>query len=468
MDVRIQQFDIGPILGAVSTNSARLWGRGTEKWQDDALRRTFGAARIRRAGGNFGPAQFFKLNPNFDLTGVTVFQGLQANTAYEYQIGALFSDFDLPDLPTAVMPIWDDAHDSGFRTASASSSESRSFVFGSCRYLLRLFGGSLFDGRGDKTFRSINDQIKAGRRTDQVLMLGDQIYADDLNFLLADKGVDEYFRRYRDVFSQKHFSELVSRVPTYMTLDDHEIEDNWPARASSQDFMKKFPVAIHAFLSYQLSHSPLFELAPDGRLTGQPDHYWYQFRDGCCDFFVMDTRTERLYDDNGKRIRIISTEQLDALKNWLADGSGRVKVVATSVPFFPDLEGPGRDRWDSFPEQRKKILDHIRTESVHRVLFLSGDVHSSMTAELHHPDDPQFKVVSVISSPFYWPYPHSSAGDFQVTGTLAGSNGFRLHRGGPVHATDSFARVTVRPDRVRVEFFKRKGERLGSVKTHTF
>lgn len=74
-------------------------------------------------------------------------------------------------------------------------------MFGSWRYLFKLFGASLFGDRGDKTFRSIREQIDAGRRTGQVLMLGDQIYADDLNFLLPDRRVDEYFRRYREVFS---------------------------------------------------------------------------------------------------------------------------------------------------------------------------------------------------------------------------------------------------------------------------
>ena len=347
MKVRIEEFDVGPILGAVSANSARLWGRGKERRSDGNLRRAFGAAHIKQVGRPFGRTQYFKLNPVFDLTGVTVFQGLRPDTEYEYEIGSLFADAELDDLPAAVRPDWSDAHRATFRTASRDRNAPRSFVFGSCRYLLRLFGGSFFDGRGDKTFRSINRQIKRGRRTDQVLMLGDQIYADDLNFLVPDQGIDEYFKRYRDVFSQKHFAELVSRIPTYMTLDDHEIEDNWPARATGHDIMKKFPAAMHAYLTYQLSHSPLFPAGADGRLIEQPDRYWYQFQDGCCDFFIMDTRTERVYDD-GKRIRVISDVQMDALKNWLADGSRRVKLVATSIPFSPISRGPGKTDGTAF------------------------------------------------------------------------------------------------------------------------
>lgn len=467
MQVAVQRFTVGPLLGAVSTKTARLWGRGPELRSDGSVRRVFGAARLRRAGGQFGPPQYFKLNPNFDLTGVTVFQNLRADTEYEYQMGAILSDVEFGDLGAAE-PDWEGAHHGGFRTASNDRGASRSFVFGSCRYLLKLFGGAWFDDRGDKTFRSINEQIDNGKRTDQVLMLGDQIYADDLNFLFPDQGVDEYLRRYRDVFSTKHFAQLVSRVPTYMTLDDHEIEDNWPAGASSQDFMRKFPAAMHAYLTYQLSHSPLFDFGADGRLIGDPGRYWYQFEDGCCQFFVMDTRTERLYGDEGERRRIIGSGQIAALKDWLADGSGRVKVVASAVPFFPDLEGPGRDRWDSFSAQRNEILDHIREHQIRRVVFLSGDVHSSMSAELRHSADASFKVVSVVSSPFYWPYPHSFAGDFQLSGTLAHAGGYRLQRAGPIHSTDNFARVTAHPDRIRVEFFKRKGKRLGAVKTHTF
>ena len=466
MQVKIERFDVGPILGAVSTDSARLWGRGPERRSEGTLRRAFGAAHVRQAGKSFGPTQYFKLNPIFDLTGVTVFQGLRPDTDYDYEIGAFFADAELEDLPTTVQPKWDDAHEATFHTASRDQNAPRSFVFGSCRYLLRLFGGSLFDGRGDKTFRSINRQIDKGRRTDQVLMLGDQIYADDLNFLGADSGVDEYFKRYREVFSQKHFANLVSRIPTYMTLDDHEIEDNWPARATGQDFMRKFPAAIHSYLSYQLSHSPLFPVGENGRLIEQPDHYWYQFQDGCCDFFVMDTRTERVYDD-GERVQVIGDIQMDTLKNWLSDESGRVKLIATSIPFFPDLKGSGGDRWDSFADQRNEILDYILAEKIRRVVFLSGDVHSSMTAELDHPSDPMFKVISIISSPFYWPYPHSSARKFVVKGELAGSNGFRV-RGGPVHSTDNFARVTVEPERVRAQFFKRKGAALGGVRRHKF
>ena len=467
MKFKIKPFDVGPIMGDTSTDSVRLWGRSKPIKTAAGLQRCFGSARVLLGGQQVGAIQFFKMNPNFDLTGVTVFQRLAAGTKYEYEIGCFASDLDFNDLDTGHEFDWTEAHTSAFTTAADGASVERSFVFGSCRYLLKIFGATLWDKRGDRTFRSVLEQIGGGRRVDFTLMLGDQIYADDLNFLLPDSTVDQYFKRYREVFSQPHVRRLMSEVPTYMTLDDHEIEDNWPQRANSKDRMKKFPAAMHSFQAYQLSHGPLYDVRPDGRIDGSPDDYWYTFRNGCCDVFVTDSRTDRFYpEQEGKRL-IFSEEQIEALKSWLADKArGRVKLVATSVPFFPDLAG-GPDRWDGFPDQRNEILDFIQANQIRKVVFLSGDVHSSMSAELIDADDPGFKVVSIVSSPFFWPYPHSRASRFQLSGDLKHANRrYRIRRATPVVSKDNFTRVTVRPDQVKVEVFGRKGKKLGTTKNH--
>ena len=468
MKFKIKPFDIGPIMGHTSTDSVRLWGRAEPIKTEDGLQRCFGAARVLRGGRQTGKIQFFKMNPHFDLTGVTVFQGLRTDTEYRYEIGCFASELEFQDLAAVHEFDWTEAQTAAFSTAARGADVQRSFVFGSCRYLLKIFGGTLWDKRGDRTFRSVLEQIDGGRRVDFTLMLGDQIYADDLNFLLPDSKVDQYFERYREVFSQPHVRRLMSEVPTYMTLDDHEIEDNWPQRASSKDLMKKFPAAMHAFQSYQLSHGPLYDVRPDGRIDGSPEDYWYTFQNGCCDVFVTDSRTDRIYPEEGEGKRLIfSEEQIEALKKWLADkAQGRVKLVATSVPFFPDLAG-GPDRWDGFPDQRNEILDFIQANQIRKVVFLSGDVHSSMSAELIDADDPSFKVVSIVSSPFFWPYRHSRASRFQLSGDLKHANRrYRIRRATPVVSKDNFTRVTVRPDRVKVEVFGRKGKKLGTTKNH--
>ena len=39
-------------------------------------------------------------------------------------------------------------------------------------------------------------------------------------------------------------------------------------------------------------------------------------------------------------------------------------------------------------------------------------VHFSAAIELLCPRDPQFKVLSIIASPFFWPFPHRAAVDY--------------------------------------------------------
>jgi len=168
--MNIKEPTVGPIIGWTTTNSARLWARGDETSQN----RTFGAARIRKSGEkSFGVSKIFKMMPVFDYTGIIDFDGLSTNQNYDSQIGYFFAGGEPGDLSINSNDDWSDAADGTFRTAVPNATDSTSFVFGSCRYLLRLFGGSFFDSRGNKTFRSINRLINAGKSTDLLLMVDD-------------------------------------------------------------------------------------------------------------------------------------------------------------------------------------------------------------------------------------------------------------------------------------------------------
>lgn len=468
--MNVNPLTVGPIVGATTGTSVRIWGRGKGEATSSGIRRCFGIARLRLGGtSEFGPSKFFKMNPNFDMTGIVIFSALSAEQLYEYQIGWFFADLELSALSPDMAFDWSELETVPFTTAAEDKSRSRSFIFGSCRYLLRLFGGSWFDNRGDKVFRSILNQIdKDGKRTDQVLMLGDQIYADDLNIIAPDSTIDDYNSRYQDAFSQPYIRKLMSRVPTYMTLDDHEIEDNWPSNSTPRDLVTKYPAAIHAYQSYQLSHSPLFGVSGD-KIYGVPQKFWYTYHDGCCDFFVMDARTERVLGENAPERAMISEEQMTALKEWLVDDSSRVKFIASSVPFFPDSKQDGDDKWAGFPTQRSEILEFIRQNKVKRVVFLSGDIHASMSADLVSPQEPDFKVISVISSPFFWPYPQITRRAFILSGSLPLETPieYEVVNAGPVHGEDNFTRVEVDLNGLQVEVFSRKGKLLGT-KNHSF
>ena len=454
----IRKPTIGPILGWTTTNSARLWARG----EPDSESRTFGVARIRRSGSaRFGPAKVFKMMPGFDFTGIIDFDGLSTNQSYEYQIGYFFADGEPGQITIGAADDWGGAAAGSFRTAVSDSTPNTSFVFGSCRYLLRLFGGSFFDSRGDKTFRSINGQIDAGKSTDLLLMVGDQIYADDLGRLAPDDELDEFWSRYRKVFGQPHIQKLMSRIPTYMSLDDHEINNDW-----DQGRFKKerdlFAAAIHAYECYQFVHGPGFQFSGKPDRSDTPEKLWYTFRHGKSAFFVMDTRTQRF--SSFAPPQLIGPEQMAALKKWLIAPGGTTKFVVTAVPFFPDSRSSSQDQWSGFNHQRLEILDFICAKKVSKVVFLSGDVHCSMAGQLKCSSDPDFLVTSIVSSSLFWPYPQGQASVFRLNGTLStGKAGtYKLSKFGKVHSEDNFTRVSTDGAKLKIEFFERKGALLGS------
>ena len=158
----------------------------------------------------------------------------------------------------------------------------------------------------------------------------------------------------------------------------------------------------------------------------------------------MDTRTERRY---GGRRRMISDEQMKALKDWLADDSGKVKLIASAVPLFAATSD---DKWEGFIDQRDEIVDHVATNGIRRTVFLSGDVHASFSCELASRADPAFKIVSVVSSAFFWPYPHPARSDFQLSGSLQSNSphGYVIRNASKVHPEDNFTRVSLDPSRI--------------------
>lgn len=463
------QLTVGPIVGYTTNKSVRLWGRGDLHYVDPknkskGVKRCYGIVQVLDSTNNVIASKSFPMYPHFDFTGVVDFDELRANTKYNYKMGYLVDTLE-GDLPQPNPNDFNGLPTYQFTAAvdndNSQEANNISFVFGSCRYLLRLFGGSFFDGRGDKTFRSILGQINNERkRTDFLLMLGDQIYADDLNFIFPDNSASEFHKRYTDAFSQEHIRKLMSQLPTYMMMDDHEIEDNW----SMDDYLRKqklYNIAMSAYHSYQLVHSPAFTPATSTNISATPTKRYYSFNVGSTKLFIMDTRTERFKNANPPQI--VSREQMKALKAWLLEDRRALKFIGTSVPFFPDHKTESKDKWSGFEAQRNEILEFIRANGIRKVVFLSGDVHLSAWATLTCSSDPSFRVHSIISSAFYWPYPAESKFAFKSDGilTTVGQNQYSVVNSGGYRNEDNFTRVTSEDNqRLLVEIYDRKGAKL--------
>ncbi len=251
------------------------------------------------------------------------------------------------------------------------------------------------------------------------LHAGDQIYYD---FPAPDRAPsrDEDRLAYREAwFEDDSLCHVLAHWPHYMTLDDHEIADQFAndfevpikkpiknRKVDPTDYLREARVAYDEY-----THALISALA-GGRSTGKDGSYWYTFDKGNTHFFVLDTRTSRR---NRGTPAIIDEEQMLRLLDWLMEHRHDLKFVVTSVPFVaqinerasnrkndwwkdkasspvaeaskrvqPPASGPStedrnseHDKWSAtrFERQRDRIIEYIAANGIERLVFLTGDMH---------------------------------------------------------------------------------------------
>jgi alkaline phosphatase D len=426
----------------------------------------FAGIRYRRLGEErWSKGIFAKLDNLRDMCEVFTLNDLAADTDHEYQAG-WFSPMNPVHTVETVeeLPLQWPRQIHRFRTRSSQPTLPRAYVVGSCRYLRITAGVASAPHLGDRIFASISNLVEhANPPISAMLMTGDQIYVDDLNIVAPDRELKEILHKYRVAFTQPNIAKLMSGLPTYMILDDHEIEDNWPAKRNKSDD-HLYTNAIKAYELYQASHSPAQQLSGNGQINKKLDKYWYQFTEGDIEWFITDSRTRRNLSEADRRI--LDVEQEQALCNWLIHSPARVKFVVTSVMFYPDRKRLGDDAWQAFPEQRLRLLETIRTHRIKNVFFVSGDVHGSLTSRLTHSEDPDFEVHTIVSSPLcnskLLPYAKASTFilDQPLARTAAGDYCHELTSN--VISQDNFAHLIVDADRIDVRYHDRDGHFLES------
>ncbi|MDX1803020.1 MAG: alkaline phosphatase D family protein [Alcanivorax sp.] len=405
-------------------------------------------------------AQKFRLNGNFDGSGVVVLRGLEKGSAYEFQAGWVGTETDAEALDWGAVPV-------GRCATHAPDAQQTRFVFGSCCYRFVGLAGHIEDDRADKIFSEIS-KVAAQPRADFVLFGGDQVYADSTYHWGAASTPRQFHDLYRESFSQPRLAELLRNYNHYMILDDHEIENNWPARADARLWTSKYPAAIKAYQVYQASHSPAAPLNQAGTyLDRDPDRFWYTFERGPADFFVMDARTERVLSRWPWQRRMISDQQEQAFVSWLETRPERIKVLVSSVVMFPEQRRPfrGRDAWEGFRHQRQRMLAAMAASKAERLVILSGDVHASLYAHLKLRNGKQ--IHSWTCSGLFWPTALMAFRWYrpmlQVPGILRGGWGQPLGRvsvPGDVYSRDAFSQVSFDAQGARFDLYDRRGQRL--------
>jgi phosphodiesterase/alkaline phosphatase D-like protein len=175
------------------------------------------------------------------------------------------------------------------RPRSASGGQLR-VIFGSCRYSKvtdpKLAAQLGVDALDAYAARMVDRPLEEW--PDALLLLGDQVYADELTPRhrrriagRADRhpdwpddeivGFDEYVGLYSDAWTDPEIRWLMSTVPTAMIFDDHDVRDDWNTSAAWRAEMNRTPwwrerirSALASYWVYQhIGNLPPEELAAD-------------------------------------------------------------------------------------------------------------------------------------------------------------------------------------------------------------
>jgi len=314
------------------------------------------------------------------------------------------------------------------------------------------------------------DGGKPQARPSLLVLTGDQIYADATAGMFDPKSHRErFYDSYREAWTAPNAREVLRRLPTYMMMDDHETGDDWHPAEPDREGLRE--AGLVAFAEYQLAHSPRDVgplCAPRSAAPGGARRaHEYSFDAGGFPFFVCDTRSER-----EGRARIMSREQFGALRAWLAGRQQDAKVgdrpkfvVSPSVvvPFLRETAGRSAyaarsDGWDGFSESLHELFSALSEEGVRNVVFLCGDPHISLAAEIWYagPREETLHAACIVASPLYAPYPFANAHpmEFLPEGRFEDGRGatmrYRLKQfdSGDTHVGgDSFTLVSVRDGR---------------------
>ncbi len=406
---KIPSLLLGPIVGGLSHTGANIWARSNSAASMQVWLATRSDLKDAKSAGRAD------LTARDGFSGVVRVVRLKPETVYYYAVSL-----------GRIRPKREDFH--RFTTLpKPRTRRSFSFVFGSCYLPPDEHGG----GTLDELMKQVeSENLQFG------LFLGDQIYADDAKGNGLGRiavTLDEYRRVYEYTWSRPAMKSLLPNLPLFMTLDDHEVDDDWHWRDSARQWadiprhnkflrwLKGVPpqqrhlypgrirAALKAYQEHQVMHSPdpLIPLQADeeGKYNFHAEmegSLAYSFTCGGAAFFVTDTRTMRV---KGRERSLLSEGQWRALQEWLLKVNQQypVKFLVSSgsilYPFWLDIT---RDRWSGFPAERERLLEFLAVNEIEGVRILTGDLHAAhaVSAELNCPSGRRIPIWEFCATPF--------------------------------------------------------------------
>ena len=400
---------LGPLVGGLTHNRANIWSRADAP---AAMHVWLASQPDARDAAWVGAADLF---PENGCAGILPLTKLKPNTTYYYAVGL-----------RKKRPLPSDFH--AFTTfPKPGNRQTFSFTFGSCYLPPDEHGGQTLD---ELRRHITDDTLRFG------LMIGDQIYADDAKHNGLGRvavTLEEYRSVYARTWSRPAMQNLLPNLPLFMTLDDHEVDNDW--RWTSPDrrwaeisvidrftrWLKRLPpqerhltpervrAALKAYDEHQAIHAPEFFLPFEFDAKGEyifhphdPGSLAYTFYFGGAAFFVMDTRTMRVA---GRTRSMLGEGQWQALMQWLKEVNPNypVKFIVSSCSILhPIWFDVAQDRWSGFRKERERLLEFLAVNEIEGVRILTGDLHSghAVTAELKCPSGRRIPIAEFCASPF--------------------------------------------------------------------
>lgn len=375
------QLNLGPIVGAVTQNSAVIL---VKTYKPQTVQIELFTQEIPHP--SIFSDTFTSDTSNYNYLKIPIVN-LKPNTTYFYRaiVGGLKSKR------------WH-----SFKTFPEDKAYSFSFGFGSCQ---------------QSGYSKWNPEIFPVIAQDSLrffIQIGDWTYPDstekkygyrfNTSMYLIEKS---YQSKYN--YNYPFASEVLSQMPVMYTYDDHDFAANNP---DGTDSAKQN--SLWGYKTF-FPHYPLKN--PDNGI-------WQSFTFGDVEFFILDCRSQRninknALDEHGNfnppkkhsmlaGYEINGENQLDWFMNALKNSTARWKVIVSTVLFnpsyakvfqnaellkkYPWMKEDVIDKWAGFPHDFQILFNTIKEKNIKNVITISGDSHSS------HIDDGTNSVLPEISA----------------------------------------------------------------------
>jgi hypothetical protein len=351
---------LGPVLRHVGERDATVWVETDEPC----------TVEVERAEAVASARTFTVARHHFALV---VLRDLEPGSAEPYTV-RLAGDVVWPARGSAMPP-------SIIRTVDPA--RRIRILFGSCRspHTVEVRDPT---GSGEDVLVAYARQLATepgSQPPDALLMLGDQVYADETSEENAKRfarrrdvskppyaqaaDFQEYAALYHESWGEPNIRWLLSTVPSSMIFDDHDVIDDWNTSAAWRRSMRRtswwrerIVAALSSYWVYQhlgnLSPDGLerdelyrqvralddaegvlraFALRADGEADGGPPVMWSYRRDfGRVRLLVIDSRAGRVLTEGNRGM--VSEEEFAWIEAQVDDGGFDHLVVGSSVPWL--------------------------------------------------------------------------------------------------------------------------------------